>query len=366
MTEQQKRTERNSGIELLRIVAMLLIIAHHFALHTEWPEVGSMTFNAYYIELLKSFGKIGAAIFFIISGYFIAKSSKNTFSYKRLLKTASPTWFYSIVILIISMLLGYNTSISLPLDPNLLKSFLPILSSSYWFISQYIVLEIVTPYIKKITDTLSYKELFKLLIIYTTACWGAGTLSYFISDHYAPIITMPSSIIYAILGIAISKAENKFKNTKSLLFILLPSLALIVAPFLLSFLSNHGYTNTNNLFWQFDSPICIIIAASMFVIFKNIKLKSRVINIIASTTLGVYLIHDNIFIRQLLWNSGRIVDIQSHIFDGKIQFILFSIATILGTFIVCSVIEMLRSQISKRISKSINKIAKSCNSVLCK
>lgn len=349
-----KLIKRNSGIELLRIIAMMLIIAHHFAIHTEWPIANVLAFNAYCIELLKSFGKIGAAIFFIISGYFIAKNKERKNS-RKLLRTAMPTWFYSIVFLIMSTSLGYNINIKFPLDQKVIQSIFPILLGSYWFISQYVILELISPYLKRMTDSLKTKELFLLIAMYITTCWGAGALSYFISGIYSPIIALPSFLLFALVGIMIYRVEDKIKTKDAVCALVLSSIILAIGPFIIEFLSSAGYANVTNLFWQFDSPLCIITASAMFVIFKRLEFKSRAINAVAETTLGVYLIHDNVFIRQLLWNSGKIIDVQAHIYDDKLKFILFSIGIILSVFVISSAIEHIRSLIMRIIFKKKTK-----------
>lgn len=39
------KQERESGIELLRVVCILSIIAHHYVLHGDYPEISAMTFS---------------------------------------------------------------------------------------------------------------------------------------------------------------------------------------------------------------------------------------------------------------------------------------------------------------------------------
>lgn len=346
------KKDRECGIELLRIIAMLMIVAHHFALHTWWPQVDSMTFNVYFIELLKSFGKVGAAIFFVITGYFIANSKTNKPVFKKILQIAKPVWFYSIATLIFSIIfLDYKVAISLPLDANILHSIAPILTGSYWFISEYIILSLISPHLKKMYDGLKDNELIKLLIVYLIFCWGSGIISYAISGAYAPIISIPSSILYASIGILIHRMKDEIKTKTAICIASFSTVFLAVAPFITKSLAKIGYTDTTDLFWQFNSPICIAIAVSLFIIFRRLKIKSKVINIIASSTMGVYLIHDNIFIRQLLWNSGKITDVHSHIYDGRLSFILFSITMIFVVFIVSSIIELIRIYISKVLFK---------------
>ena len=69
------KNQRNSNLELLRIIAMVFIVSHHFAVHG----FGDCNFvisnpNNYLIYFLSIFGKIGVDIFVLISAYFMVNS----------------------------------------------------------------------------------------------------------------------------------------------------------------------------------------------------------------------------------------------------------------------------------------------------
>ena len=66
------KTERNSNLEILRILAMIMIISHHLAIYSLFAFDNELNnLNQYYILLLEMGGKIGSNIFFLISGYFM-------------------------------------------------------------------------------------------------------------------------------------------------------------------------------------------------------------------------------------------------------------------------------------------------------
>lgn len=84
-------------------------------------------------------------------------------------------------------------------------------------------------------------------------------------------------------------------------------------------------------------PIC---AVTIFRIFQSIDIGSnKTINTLAATTLGVYLIHDSIFGRSLIWNVLLKVD-ENQYFSSLYP--VFALATVLGVFASCSVIDYLR------------------------
>ena len=62
--------DRNSSFELLRIISMLLIVAHHFVVHGNFDLISSFSKNVFFLQSLSMFGKFGVNLFVLISGYF--------------------------------------------------------------------------------------------------------------------------------------------------------------------------------------------------------------------------------------------------------------------------------------------------------
>src|SRR5574344_1877581 len=114
------KKDRQSNIELLRILAIIMITLHHFSLYLGLYNNSNlgMEKNIFGIVLF-SLGKIGVNIFIIISGYFLIDSKSNI---KKIIKLWLEVLFYSVSILIIGELLHINT---LSFNDNV-KALLPI------------------------------------------------------------------------------------------------------------------------------------------------------------------------------------------------------------------------------------------------
>ena len=69
---------RNSSIELLRIVSMVLIALFHFSVHSAWPENGPLAPDTA-VEMLSFGGKIGVNRFVLITGCFAATRNETRF-----------------------------------------------------------------------------------------------------------------------------------------------------------------------------------------------------------------------------------------------------------------------------------------------
>lgn len=86
----------------------------------------------------------------------------------------------------------------------------------------------------------------------------------------------------------------------------------------------------------------LLISVFLFIGFKNTEIKyHKKINFISIATFGVYLIHDNGFVRASLWENifNRLISF------NNISFIPLSIIVVLIVYIVCTIIELLRIHI---------------------
>ncbi|MEJ1294803.1 acyltransferase family protein [Latilactobacillus sakei] len=73
------KKERNTNIEILRLICMLLIVASHFGSHTSWNFHPGFGWNKFYVQLLVIGGHLGVDIFVIITGYFTIMSKYTGF-----------------------------------------------------------------------------------------------------------------------------------------------------------------------------------------------------------------------------------------------------------------------------------------------
>ena len=75
------RQRRDSNFEILRIIAMMMVILQHIAVYGGWPMDINQTFdlgvNSFFIQFIYHFGKIGVWIFVLITGYFMISSKSS-------------------------------------------------------------------------------------------------------------------------------------------------------------------------------------------------------------------------------------------------------------------------------------------------
>lgn len=104
-------------------------------------------------------------------------------------------------------------------------------------------------------------------------------------------------------------------------------------------------------FWTPNTMLMFLLSVSIFEIFLNIKMKSiKIVNIIASTTLGIYMIHDGV-LQRYIWDT--IFKTTEHLSNNSWKIIIdIMIATII-IFIVGTIIDLIRQFIEKITIKKI-------------
>lgn len=100
--------KRDSNIELFRIIAMLLIVAHHYVVNSGITQIIAeppYTWHTYFLYLFGMWGKIGINCFVLITGYFMCTAD---ISLRKFLRLLLEIWFYNIVIYAAFVISGYE------------------------------------------------------------------------------------------------------------------------------------------------------------------------------------------------------------------------------------------------------------------
>lgn len=113
--------ERKTNLEVLRIISMVMIIAHHYALHSGFDFLSNITINQVIVHILTLFGKVGVALFILISGYFYDKSN---FTVKKFISLILKVWIYSALGIILGIIVNDNR-----INPiSIIRSIVPVIT----------------------------------------------------------------------------------------------------------------------------------------------------------------------------------------------------------------------------------------------
>lgn len=360
--QSKKTMYRNSSIELLRIISMVMIMFHHFAYHGnfEW-NYNEITIPHLWYNFILMGGKVGVNIFVLISGFFLIENTERLFQPKKLLKFWGQVVFYSITTYFLSIVLQINN-----FDiKQIIKICFPITYPGWWFASTYFMLYLIHPFLNKLLHNLN-KNVYQYLILLLVLCWSiipTLTTQLFESNSLLWFITL-----YVIAGYAKIYGFNERLKSKHYFFLFLIVLVcsyLISVSFLvLGTKRNELAVHAIDFFGMERFPI-LLMALFLFMTFAKLKIKcNKWINVIASATFGVYLIHDSSYIRYYIWwNIFKINQYQESLF-----LIPYSILVVFIIYVLCTGIEMVRKVLLERpyiifVNKYVNLLINPLNKI---
>ncbi len=339
-------TQRKSNIELLRIFAIFAIIIHHFSAHGIFQYYQP---NTTLLEHINNFitgffiygGKLGVDIFILITGYFMINSE---FKLKHIFKIYFYLLFYSLLFLILAFATGSH---EVP-EKYFYSSVFPLIRNNYWFISNYIYLYFLIPFLNKFIKSLNKKEAFCLLTVLGTAFYIIPIFSkeLLISGQLGCFIYIYCLGAFIRLNIFKNLCDNKLLKRLtifSVLFISFYKLSYIIPFDKIAQLRSSDYSEINSIFILIPAIYC-------FNFFNSLNIKyNKYVNSIASSVLGIYLIHDNNFVRMYIWKKLAVfLNINS------VYYILIIILISLTVFLVCLTAHKIITFI---MEKHINKLA---------
>ena len=323
----------HTGLEALRILAMLLIVGRHYLLHSGvLNEVPDGT-NYWIAWLLNAIVIVGVNCYVLISGYFLIES--NHFKWKKVIHLWGTIFFYVTGIYLFCAVMGWA-----PFSwRSMLKVFFPIKLTTYWFATVYLGLYVIYPYLNMISRQLDKRAYQRFLLILLLIC----SIYSFAGDtfHVVGGYSLIWFIVLYYTGGYIRRFFAYENRPRIAIGYVLMTLAVFVSKVVLTKASMafgfHGKGAA--VFYEYNAPTIFFTAVALFLLFKTWKIKNEFlvkgINFFAPLTFGVYLLHDNTYIKPLLWRQW--VDVasayQSAYFIGH-----FLLMTIL-VFVLCACIE---------------------------
>ena len=129
---------RNSSIELLRIIAMFMILAHHFIVHNGYDvlKLPLRPERIFFQLAMAGCGKVGVVIFFSISAwFFLDKEQTIKSNLKRVWIMERELLFWSLI-LVTFYLVFDRADLSMKL---MVKSVMPLSMGVWWYATAYAI-----------------------------------------------------------------------------------------------------------------------------------------------------------------------------------------------------------------------------------
>lgn len=296
---------RQANFEILRVVAMAMIVSMHFMLKggiaIPMSDDGS-TVN-HLAWLIESFCIVAANCYVLISGYFMAETE---WKLKKLFSLVAQVLFYSLLVPIVCLLMGIGNVAQWSVY-EWIFAILPLQMDHYWFATSYVLLFMLVPVLASGVKQLPQKQL-QITI-------GVLLFYYCIIKSLSPILLSTDNYGYDLgwfICLFLIAAYIRlygipfFEGMKKNISIYLIS---CVGIFGISAIAGFICRKTGALKYYMDMPYCynyfltLIGSVALFYVFKQWKVKEGTVTTmlcrIAPYTFGVYLLHENLAIRNL-------------------------------------------------------------------
>ena len=351
-------TFRYTNFELMRVICMLLLVAHHYCVHG-----GILHTESRYKVIALLFypaGKISFVAFIAVTMYFLVDKD---FKSIRFIKIWLETFFYSVVFFLVSLF--YATPVSKSdLIRNGIGSLFPIAGNSHGFAASYLLFYAFFPFISSYTKTLS-KQRMQILLVILFYAQIVSSVIMTVTGHMQPILSHVQLFLFCyLLMIYIKKwAPRNIATLKvsAMIFIVIYLYIFIIAYF--SNISEINIFKYISALTKDESSLLYIIAGfALFFIFKNISVKyNPVINKLAGCTFGVLLIHDHNFFRAPLWHN--IIKTQDWFYS--VHFVSYYIVSIFGIFFTGCLVDLFRQNLFERFFLNSQFVQRCCERLDC-
>ena len=346
------KKQRLPNFEILRVMAMLMIVVWHFYVHgllflsekTDFDGIGFSLTNAtdcclYFIhQCFIIISRMGVNLFVMITGYFMITSPPK---WEKVSIIWFQVMFYCVVIYFIAVGIGVaDFSVKL-----LFEQFTPIYNGKQWFVTQYVALIVLAPFINIMARNLSkqqYRALLLMLIAmdFTIVCQiGYGKHYSEILFHFIAMYLLAGYIRIHAADISAKKSLIAFCLSVIVIFCLIVAYELGI-----NFRTNQGGNLVISTALTENNSFTIFMSLFFFLWISKVEIKqnwfTKSLVWMAPYTFGVYLIHDSDYIRRLLWDSIlRYADVYSP------WFVTYILATCVAILLVCVGIDFVRKQL---------------------
>lgn len=289
-TRRATRAKRNSSVETLRILAMLMIVTSHCVMFTNL-DVPARPFgvNKVLVEtFLYSGGKVGVVAFFAISAWYLSEAGGVKAGLRRVWILEREMLFWSLVLLAATVALD-RTQVGMTLAAG---SLFPTITGLWWYPTAYAVFLLFFPFLVtglRALDKTAHGALAIIMLVLFTGL-----------DMVMPLsaVGLPGgnylSFIYIYVLITYYRWHMTPMRTATAWWMLAGGYALIAAGAVGGGLLYQatGRLQTLQVYVgkvEFRLPV-LMIGLALFVLFERRECHSAAVNTIAASTFGVYLI----------------------------------------------------------------------------
>ncbi len=342
--------KREMNFELLRILAMCMIIGLHYLdkgnVLSDFMDMHGT--NEYLAWIFEAFFYPAVNVYVLISGYFLIEKE---FRFSKLLRLWGQVFFYSVLLGMAAVCAGLTGTEEIDLYKGAYYVF-PILTEHYWFVTDYVILYLLLPVINPVLSTMEQKKMRNLLLVLI------GIFS--LAKSILPLPFAVDKSGYDILwflclymtGAYFRRFGFAFLSGKGRGFLLY--LLSVTGIFMSAFVLRMVCLRTGHLkdivtyAYSYNHILCYLAAVGLLAAFSRIRINSetagKVTGVLGSASFGVYLIHEHIDLRYV-WPGWLLAEKQSQ----SPGFVLWMTGSLALVYFVCAGIELCRQQLFLKV-----------------
>lgn len=331
---------RKSGFELLRIVAVVLIVAHHLVCHSGYllfAEPLSVR-RLFYQMCFMPFGKIGIALFLLISLWFLVdrkQTIKESCRKVWLLERELLFWGF------VGLAVQYLDNPESVNEDAWLDAFFPISRDVWWYATSYAILLLLLPFLLAGLRGMG-KTNHGRCCIAMLGLWG---ILNFIPGSYLDMSINVTGFIYVAVLLTYYKWYLKPISTRCAVWLMLIGMTIILGwNLLISVIWEVSHADSsritiyiNPIQKEWSLPI-LAVSFGMFIVFSRMTFSSRFINRCARSAFAVYLITEQHYFRdEMLWHWVAL----SNFYRSRYS-LLIALISVVVVVIIATVLDFMR------------------------
>ena len=307
-----KNNTRNYGLDMLRCIAMLMVVILHYldkgGVLTSLSSGDPFTGKDYAAWFLEALCIVAVNLYMLMSGYLLSDSD---FKLSRILSLVAKIWLYSVIVGFIGI------AFKLPAEPVdtyfKLRLLLPVSMNTYWFMTAYVFFYLLVPVLGIAARAMS-KEQIKLLlggliffhvVIKTVVpaqltgdAGGMDAMWYIILFFVAVYIKR-----YTEYGKAGKGTGSSAKAAITGVICYVAGAALIFGEAMVLrniWLKTGSFSYVLNMSYAYNHVLVLVTSVALFGAFLSFRpgeKVGRVFKFLGKYSLGVYLLHENLSLR---------------------------------------------------------------------
>ncbi|MDE7360163.1 MAG: acyltransferase [Lachnospiraceae bacterium] len=353
-------SKRQANFELLRIVAMLMIISLHYlvkgGIAAPFPFAVKENPVGVFAWLLEAFCIVAVNCYVLLSGYFLAEPGWKPGRIGTLL---CQVLFYSLLIPVFLFVLG-AVSVSQLGVYDWIGFIFPLGTEHYWFATAYLFMYLFAPFLAAGIEKMDRRELQIALIFLLVFFSLEKTIlpMRLVTDHYGYDFGW-FLCLFVVAGYirkyGIRLLEKQSHAVAGYLISCLCIWLLALFSNVIGFSGRAAFTYYADMPYSYNHLLCLAGAVSFFYVFKNLRVGegyfAGAVRKLAPYTFGVYLLHEHILVRYE-WMRWLGVEKTAESF----LFVPHMIVCVLTVYAVGTAVDFVRARMLARVAETVGRV----------